>query len=49
MLNTIKKFLQRVFSQPTGLDAFIASKYPQNAGDVDYWMQVYTRGERHVR
>ena len=42
MLNTIQKLLQRIFSQPTGLEAFIASKNPQNAGDVDHWMRVYT-------
>jgi hypothetical protein len=43
MLKSIKKFLQRVLHQPTGIEAFIASKNPQTAGDVDYWMRVYTR------
>jgi len=41
MLNAIKQLLQRVFHQPSGFEAYIASKNPQNAGDVDHWMRVY--------
>jgi hypothetical protein len=41
MLKYVEKLLQRVLHQPTGLEAFIASKNPQNAGDIDHWMRVY--------
>jgi hypothetical protein len=41
MLKSITAFLERIFEHKTGLEAFIASKNPQNAGDVDHWMRVY--------
>jgi hypothetical protein len=48
MLKSIKQLLQRVFHQPTGFDAFIASKNPKNASDVEHWMRVYQQhGDRH--
>jgi hypothetical protein len=48
MLQTVKKLLQRVFHQSTGFDAFIASKNPKNASDVEHWMRIYQRnGDRH--
>lgn len=45
MLHTIKKLLKGVFYQPTALEAFISSKNVQNTGDLEHWMQVYTRTE----
>ena len=48
MLNAIKQLLQRVLHQPTGLEAYISSKNPQNAGDVDHWMRIYQqKGDRY--
>ena len=45
MLKSIKRFLQRflqrVFKQPSAIDAYISSKHPKNAADVDHWVRVY--------
>jgi hypothetical protein len=41
MLKSIVKFFEKIFEHKTGLEAFIASKNPQNAGEVDHWMRVY--------
>jgi len=41
MLESIVKFIEKIFEQKTGLEAYIASKNPQNAGEVDHWMRVY--------
>jgi hypothetical protein len=45
MLKSIVKFVERIFEHKTGLEAFIASKHPQNSGDVDHWMRVYQHKE----
>lgn len=47
MLNSIKQFLQRALRQPSGLEAYISSKNPQNAADVDHWVRVYTQRGNH--
>lgn len=37
-------WLKRLFSGPntqSSLEAFIASKHPQNGAEVEYWIQYY--------
>lgn len=38
MLST---FFNWLFKQPSGLEAFILSKRPTNAAEVDYWTIQY--------